>query len=237
MNANPPPSDSVATEIRALGRRRRLAANLVAGLLKLWHLTLRWEIVDEAGVTRRDFADPLIWCFWHNRIIGMAGAYRRAAPWRRGAVMTSASHDGAFLAAVMAQFGVGSVRGSSSRRGRAALREMLRVVEQGGDAVLTPDGPRGPRYRLAAGVVRLAQQSGAGVMPVRVEFGRARMLGTWDALRLPLPLSRVRVVFEVPRFVPAELDEAQFEATRADLERALLPPAAERAQEPRRDRK
>lgn len=226
-----------ALEIRALGWRRRLAAVAVAGVLKLWHLTLRWELVDHAGVTRRDWAGPLIWCFWHNRILAVSGAYRRAAPWRNGAVMTSASHDGAFLAAVMRQFGVGAVRGSSSRRGRAALLEMRRVLEAGGDAVLTPDGPRGPRYSLAPGVVRLAQQTGAGVMLVRVEFSRAKMLKTWDALRLPLPFSRVRVVFEAPELVPAELADDEFERVRAGLEARLLPPEVERALEPQKNRK
>ena len=76
-------------------------------------------------------------------------------------MLTSPSRDGDIIARCVHGFGMGSVRGSSSRRGSQALRELLTLLKQGCDLAITPDGPRGPRYEMSAGAIFLAQISGA----------------------------------------------------------------------------
>ena len=106
-NARPP------FKVRLLGR---LLATLVGGLGR----TLRIDVDDRAGVLEGPPEDPMIWAFWHNRIFAMPTVWRKHLPSRAGAVLTSASKDGAILAETLRCFGAGAVRGSSSRRGVAA---------------------------------------------------------------------------------------------------------------------
>ena len=86
--------------------------------------TLRYKVIDEAGFLDGSFPGPVIILIWHNRILAMPALFRRYYPKRKGLlVLTSASRDGAYLSEFVRCFGMGAVRGSSSRRGAAALLE------------------------------------------------------------------------------------------------------------------
>lgn len=116
---------------------------------------------------------------------------------------------------------MGAVRGSSSRRGALALRELRRLVAEGRDIAITPDGPRGPRYVLGPGVVHLAQTTGAPIMPVHARFSRAFRLKSWDGFNVPLPFSKVEVTISPMIHVPRDADAAAFERIRAHVEEVL----------------
>ena len=126
----------------------------------------------------------------------------------------------------MAHFQIKSVRGSSSRRGSAALREMAAVLAAGGDIGISPDGPRGPKYQLHPGAIKLAQLTGAPIMPLHVAYSRYWELKSWDAFRIPKPFARVSVVVGEPFAVPRDLDQEAFEAMRVNLETVLIQGAA-----------
>ncbi len=83
--------------------------------------------------------------------------------------------------------GIDSVRGSSSRRAIAALIGLKRELRKGHDVCLTPDGPRGPRYVLHAGAVKLAQSTGAPIMPMHATFSDAWRFSSWDRMVIPKP--------------------------------------------------
>ena len=201
---------------------RRFIPPLVVFLLRALASTLRWRVEDRHGITRPGVNPPFIAVFWHNRILTMPLLYHRFCRWRQGYCLTSPSKDGAIVAAVMAHFHVGSVRGSSSRRGSTALREMTAVLESGGDIGISPDGPRGPKYQLHPGAIKLAQLTGAPLMPLHVAYSRYWELKSWDAFRIPKPFARVSVLIDEPIFLPRELDPAAFEAARAEVETVLL---------------
>ena len=135
-------------------------------LIRVLRMTLRYELVDQCEITRQGVDGPVIWLFWHNRIILMIHAAKLFCGDRPAAVLTSPSEDGEILAGVMNRFEADAVRGSSNKRSAAALREMVRVVKGGTDMFITPDGPRGPRYQLQAGAVKLAQLSQCPLMPL-----------------------------------------------------------------------
>jgi hypothetical protein len=122
----------------------------------------------------------------------------------------------------MGVFGIGAVRGSSSRRAVAALIGMKRALKEGLDVSITPDGPRGPRYVFHPGVVKLAESSGAAIVPIHIRFSSAWRLKTWDRFVLPKPFSRVHVVFDDFIRIPKGLDEVAFEAERERVEKILL---------------
>ena len=179
---------------------QHLASFAGGGLLKLlaWTLRIRWE--DHGGFYDRARTSPVILCIWHNRLLGSILAdYRARRRFRPVKVLTSASGDGGWMAAMARRFRLGNVRGSSSRRGEAALLELSRAIGEGFDIVITPDGPRGPNYHIAPGILHLAQLGNVPIVPVKVQFGSHWRIGKkWDALWIPKPFSRLTLTFLPP---------------------------------------
>ncbi len=195
---------------------------LIAFLIRALALTIRIRIDDRCGITRGEVKGPVIWAFWHNRILLVPVVYRRHCSGRRGFALTSPSKDGAILAKVMDLFGLGTVRGSSSRRGVTALRELAAILGRGDDVAITPDGPRGPMYKLSPGIVKLAQVAGAPILPMHVRYNGYWRLGSWDAFRIPHPFSGVEFVFGPLHTVEQTSDDASFAAQCERLERMLV---------------
>ena len=199
----------------------RAAMALLAWLIRVHGWTLRFSIDDQARYLsgRRD---PVIILLWHNRIFSMPALYeRRAAKGRRAFVLTSAGPEGSLLALVLSHFGIGAVRGSTSRRSAVALREMASRLAEGSDLMMTPDGPRGPRYRLQPGALYLAQKTGCAIVPVQVEYSRYRRFRSWDGLAIALPFARMRVVTGEPFYVDASASDEELERQRQRLERIM----------------
>jgi lysophospholipid acyltransferase (LPLAT)-like uncharacterized protein len=192
-------------------------------LLRTLFATLRLRIHDPTGFLTSPPPGPVIYAFWHNRILAITAAFRRCYPrGRRGVlVLTSASRDGMWLGELAAKLGMGSVRGSSSKRGATAMRELLDRVEAGYDIAITPDGPRGPKYQLGAGLVYLSQRASMPVVTLHVRFRRAIRLKSWDAFSIPLPFSRLDVTLGPILTVPATDDETGFEIERKKIESVL----------------
>ncbi|MFC7336359.1 lysophospholipid acyltransferase family protein [Haloferula chungangensis] len=211
-----------STEIRE-SRKATLIGKTAGWLMRGLCATLRFEYLDRCGIGKRGtFPGPVIYCLWHNRIFTVPAAWRKlCGADRRAVVLTSASHDGAMLARAVGVFGIGAVRGSSSRRGVAALVALRKAMREGLDICLTPDGPRGPRYVLQPGAVKLAEAGRAPIIPVHVEFSSAWKLKSWDRFHVPKPFSKVRVIFDEALAVPAELSESEFEEWRLRIESVL----------------
>lgn len=204
--------------------RERLLAFIGSTLLKLLFLTIRLRVDDRSGISRNAFVDPCLICFWHNRILGITLAFYRRYPamQRHGVtVLTSPSRDGEILAQFVGAFGMGSVRGSSSRRGSQALRELVRLVREKRDIAITPDGPRGPRYSLGPGVILLAQTTGVPILPAHASFSRCIRMKTWDGFIIPLPFSTISVTMGEQITIPRDLGAEEFEQARKNLEDLL----------------
>ena len=198
--------------------RRRREGRIAASLLKAIGLTLRYRLVDPHDVFG-SLPHPHIYSLWHNRLACSPIWYRRLVPRPQRAMgLISASGDGEVLASVMAAFGIDAARGSSSRGGTEAMVKLLRALEQGSDVTVTPDGPRGPCYRIQPGVVYLARISGRPIIPVRIELGWKIELGTWDRFQVPLPFSQC--VLRVGQPIQAATDADDAEVT-ARLEAAM----------------
>lgn len=204
---------------RSSWRRRAQAAFLgwagyvaVAGLGR----TLRWvteglEHYDGVVAAGRQ---PII-ALWHGRILTGVWALRR---WGIVAI-TSENFDGEWVARVIQRFGYGTARGSTSRGGRRALRQLVRDMAAGHAAGFTVDGPRGPARRAQPGAVWLAMMTGNPILPVHFEADRNWTLRSWDRTQVPKPFSRVALVLGSPIVVPRDAD---VETARRDLESALL---------------
>ncbi len=196
---------------------------LIATIIRTFAATCRWRLHDPDNLSENLPDSPLIWAFWHNRIFVIPVVYHKYLKSREGAVLSSASRDGEIIAATVRCFGCHSVRGSSSRKGVSAMLKLTDWLDQGYDVAVVPDGPRGPRYRLHPGVVKLAQITGAGILSIRVEYSSSWRLKSWDQFRIPKPFSAVTVFFDPIVKLHATEDEAEFEAERHRLEQIMNP--------------
>ena len=191
-------------------------------LLQLWSRTLRFTIDDRAGVIGTSPDERYIGALWHNRLLLLPFVIKKFLPQRRGAALISASRDGALLADLVERFDFEVVRGSSSRQGASAIRQLSDIIAQGKDVVITPDGPRGPAYELGQGIVFLAQQSGAAIVPINMEYSSCWRVKSWDRFILPRPFSTVRVTFAPPHRVAPTATEEEFERERRRLQEAMM---------------
>jgi lysophospholipid acyltransferase (LPLAT)-like uncharacterized protein len=191
-------------------------------LLQLWARTLRFEVDDRAGITGKPVKENYIGALWHNRLLICPFVLRRFFSDRRGAALISASRDGDLLTDAIKRFGFDVVRGSSSRLGASAILQLTNILASGGDAVITPDGPRGPPYELGPGVIFLAQKSGAAVLPVNMEYSSCWRIKSWDRFIVPRPFARVRVIIGQPHRVRSTSTPEDFEAERLRLQNAMM---------------
>ena len=233
-----PPSEPAAPQPGAPKRRssgivvpnaprwhQRLGAGLIFALVRVVTATLRYRWTDRSGYFEQGPRCPAIYCTWHNRLALCMVFYhnyvKQRSPGRGLAALISASKDGAFLAAILNCFGVVPVRGSSSRRGAQALLELTSWAERGYDIAITPDGPRGPRYVVQEGAVRLAQVTGLPLVPASFYLAWKIQPNSWDRFQIPLPFSRAEMVFGRAIHVPRDASEADRERLRQQLEQTL----------------
>lgn len=224
---NHPKSDAAPMSHNPSGvresRKSHFLGKLAGHLMKAWGATLRVEFIDRCGLSRPGaIPGPAIYCLWHNHIFTVPRVWQKfCGQHRRAVVLTSASHDGNALAKAVGVFGLGAVRGSSSRRAVAALVGLRKALRENLDASITPDGPRGPRHVVQAGIIKLAEASGAPIIPMHVEYSAFRELNTWDRFAIPKPFSHVRVIFDEALAVPPNLSETEFEHWRLRLEETM----------------
>lgn len=209
-------------EIRGT-RKQRIIGKIAGWAIRIMGWTLRYKIVGLEQLDGKYSGRPVIYALWHNRIFAMPYTRPKMAKGRELVVLTSASKDGAILENAVAVFDIGSVRGSSSRRGAAALVALRKKVKAGASICITPDGPRGPRQKIQPGIVKLAQASGAPILAINVEFSRCKQMKTWDQFRVPLPFSKVYVKIEDGIDIPRDIDQATFEQHVSDLEQLMNP--------------
>jgi len=164
-----------------------------------------------------------IWAFWHNRMFLAPYIHEEWFDHIKGAILSSPSDDGQIIADLCAEFGLTPVRGSSSRplKGMSALMELATHIRTDHDIGITPDGPRGPKYVLQPGIIKLAQLTGARIMPMHINYSHAIHFKTWDGFMLPLPFSKATIVFDVPHTVPRRMSEEEFEQHRSEVERRM----------------
>jgi lysophospholipid acyltransferase (LPLAT)-like uncharacterized protein len=175
--------------------------------MRLLAATLRYRM--EGANTPGSLPDgPVIFALWHNRLGLCMKIYHRFLKPNHSsqglAALISASKDGALLAAILDDFKVQPVRGSSSRRGAQALLELSSWAERGYDLAVTPDGPRGPRYVAQEGVVTLAQVTGLPIIPGSYRLNWKIRLKSWDRFQIPLPFSRCDIYLGDPIHIPRE---------------------------------
>ena len=205
-----------------LGQRLVLAVapRLVWALLWVVGRTWRFEVIAEEGVKPVVFGERPgagIYCFWHQCVLPCTMYFRRSS----AVILISRSFDGELITRILAMFGYGAVRGSSSRGAKEGLLGLSRVVESGRPAIFTADGPRGPIYQTKMGPIKLAQSTGVAVNCFHLEPKRVWKLNSWDRFLVPMPFTRICVSWGARTEVPRDLATEDYEPKRQELNAAM----------------
>lgn len=198
---------------------------LIRGLVPLGHRLIllhtfltRLEVINERGIiSRLDNGEKGVVALWHQRMYGVIGYAKVASRFHPSAII-SRSHDGDLISALVRRLHFRPIRGSSSAGGREALHAVVDDLKANPLVIHAADGPRGPGGVVKAGLIRIAQLSGAKIFPVYISFSRAWRLHGWDRFLIPKPFSKIRIRWDEPFTVPQKLTEEEFESTRQRLE-------------------
>ncbi len=201
---------------------KRFLSWISSQVIHLIGSTLRMTVEDHGNIVDQPDHPPVIIAFWHNRTVLMAYFYERYSRGRTALTFISRSRDGQFMTDVAARFGIKAVRGSSSRHGTSATLAAIRAAsDRHVDLVITPDGPRGPRYQIRPGLIRLAQATQRPIVAVTYRLIWKWELRSWDRFHVPIPFSRCHLITGEPIFVPENLSEEEMAAVSVRVTNAL----------------
>ena len=191
----------------------------IYGRLGWWILastsrSLRWISLDEHHQERlAGTGVPFVLAFWHGRQFPLVYAYRGG----KVRVLVSRSRDGELIHRPLVCSGNGTVRGSTSRGGSDAYKELVRLTREGTVPAFTPDGPRGPAYTVAPGVVSLARATGAWILPIISSAFPAWRSRGWDSFMVPRPFGTCAIAFGRPIEAPADDSSEAFSSCQMRL--------------------
>lgn len=139
-----------------------------------------------------------IYSTWHNNVATGAWAIRH----QNIGIMISDSKDGEFITRCVEKFGNYGIRGSSSSGSTKATRGALKALRKGNSIAVTPDGPRGPKYELQAGVLWLAALGTVPIVPFHIECSKQKVFeNSWDKHKIPKLFSTINIYIGKPIWI------------------------------------
>jgi lysophospholipid acyltransferase (LPLAT)-like uncharacterized protein len=210
VSADSPLSSSQLFKAKAIAA---VASPIVAALCR----TVTWSAEGSHYFDEivRSGRQPIL-AFWHGRILGALDYFRH----RHIVVIISQNFDGEWIAGVIARFGYGVARGSTSRGAARALGQLRRDLAAGRPVGFALDGPRGPARVAQPGAVWLAGATGNPILPFHVEADRFWSMRSWDRTQVPKPFAHAAIAVGAPFEVAGTSDET-IETRRRDLESEL----------------
>lgn len=178
-----------------------------------WTTRIYW-FKNEACESLEKSGHGLIYAIWHNQQLFLLYPYRG----QKIAPLISQSSDGEYIARCLPKFGMLAVRGSTTRGGARALIRLLQASRDGYRPMLTPDGPRGPIYKVQSGILFLAKKTGLPIIPVGSALSHKIKVHSWDRMRVPLPFGKTALTYGTPIYVTSDEDMPR---AAAELEKQL----------------
>lgn len=199
-------------KLRSLIQPRHLGT-ILYWLAKMITSTIRFEVRHSPPSL-----DHMIICSWHGRTFVFPNEYGKRNIW----VIISHSNDGDIQKSIFERFGFHIIRGSTRRGGTEALVEAIRVLRKGGTLAVTPDGPKGPTHVVQGGVMKMAQKSGAPLLPGAFDCRRRWILErSWDRYLIPKPFTKGLILYGDPIPVPPDATDDELEVLRQKLQDEL----------------
>ncbi len=188
-------------------------------IVKIISSTYRIRIINpeiERDILKRGHIP--IYASWHQRFFSGITFFASRKPI---SIMISQSKDGELISRIVNVLGYYPVRGSSSKRGRQALGEIQKLVQEGYKVGHIVDGPRGPLGIVKPGLLLIARASGMPIVPVITSAEKKWVFNSWDRFMVPKPFSRVIIRFSDEIRIPKTLQHSDFEEKRLFIENTL----------------
>ena len=191
----------------AINPKKKLAIKGIQGFIFLTGVTAKisWfgkEIIDELI----EKSQPFIICAWHHDIYFSSWLLKDFEL----TALISSSKDGEYINQILSGFGFRAVRGSSTRGGIGAMKQLVRCLKDGNAVAITPDGPQGPIHKVQEGIVALAKMTGVPIIPWIYEASSCWKLNSWDSHKIPKPFTKIRSVVGQPLYVPKSASSSDF---------------------------
>ncbi len=182
--------------LRPVGRR--LSPILAIPALRILSSSWKTEVLGEENRAEVMNSEGSLFALWHGRmLVGLPSQTQL-----RMSVLVSPSRDGSIMDPILNSFSYATVRGSTSRGGARALRELLNRLRAGGRIVITPDGPRGPMHSMNEGLAWMARATGFPVLPVGLACDRHWSMSSWDRFTIPKWRAKIVVSYGPPLWLP-----------------------------------
>lgn len=198
--------------------KQKIISYIVSWIIKFWNLTIRVElIIPEETEKVISENNGFILAGWHGQILSLTYHCSKYLLNKRNIKLTplvSFSKDGEYIFETFLRFGMESVRGSSSRGGAGGLRALLKTMKEKRVPIFTPDGPRGPIYKLQPGVIQIASMTGVPILSFYSVFDRYHEFKSWDRHRFPKLFSKQTIVYSLPIYIPKGEDVLEDEMKR-----------------------
>lgn len=200
---------------------KRLLTWVAALIINAWFSTCKITIVGRQFHNHFILGDQkMVGATWHRGAIFLTWFFRNVHPM----IMYSRSKDGDLIAGMAENLGVVPVRGSSSKGGGQAIRKMIRFLGRSSRSKTATvlDGPRGPKGVAKKGMLLLAMMAKVPLLPIMVSaYPAITLTKTWDKTILPLPFSRVTVMYGAPWWPPRNMPASEVEIFRREVEDKL----------------
>ena len=198
----------------------RIVPPLAALLIKALMLTCR--VVKREGLERGREAvsragGGAIYPTWHQRMPYLFHHFGS----RHVTTMISKSRDGEYAARVASWLGFKGVRGSSSRGGPRALKELVQKIKEGVITGMLADGPQGPARVAKMGSLIMAREAGVPIIPVLWGADRCWVFNSWDKYLVPKPFARIAILYAEPLWIPPSAKRDELETFRRLFENRL----------------
>jgi len=188
-------------------------------LIFLLGKTLRIKWIGEENLDPiRENDKRVLYACWHGRMLILSYSHR----WQKIHVLISQHRDGELIARIIERLGFVSIRGSTTRGGTKALFEMATKGASGYDVGITPDGPKGPKFKAQLGAIYIAQRSEMPIIPITNSAKRRWTLSSWDGFIIPKPFSKTVIMIGKPIYVPLKSTPQELEKKREELEEKLV---------------
>ncbi len=201
--------------------------SLASGVLKIICKSCKQHIRNQTifDHTVSQYGKVLV-AFWHETLALALWHFRNSNYW----TLTSLSFDGELAARVVQHFGMNAARGSSSRGGVDAIRQLKEALGSTSAVGLTIDGPKGPRRVAKPGIAILARKTGLPIVPVAFCARPCWRVHSWDRMIIPKPISTIITHYGEPVFPEKNkrIDEFRYEIEKKlnkiqlDIEKDIL---------------
>ena len=202
--------------------REKLFLSLISFLGSLFILllgkSLRIKWIGEENLRPiRKRSGKVLYAFWHGRMLILSYSHRK----RKIQVLISQHRDGEIIARIIKKLGFGTVRGSTTKGGFKAIIQMVNKANEGHDLAITPDGPKGPAFKVQPGAAVIAQRSQIPIIPITSSAEKKWVLKSWDSFNIPKPFTRAVIIIGKPIYVSGEISPEEIDLKNSELGRNL----------------